>query len=465
MRRTLALVALALLTAAPSAELRAQGDPRRDARLLYVEGKFREADQLVDQAGPEVANDLAFRAQLADAATKFLKSKQGQERREGLEAAKRNWAVVANAEPANGAAVAGAVLAAKEIAELDLAKKNGEAARSQASWALALGEKAAAAGLTPETKAALAEAYGLRASTTRKVEQADQISSDYRKGAQMLEEASAGHAKASEWLAAAADLRFREAFFVHDSIPLETEKRDDEAIVAAAQLARRACEVQGAAEASYVLHIKALCAAHDWKVAADLGAPFMEPLKPAVDGLALQVPKGANWKRSGSDKDAATRDWELMLERSYDPNDSAVQIMLIGRPQGEAIGARTWADVEEGVATLYDKRKNGYSDVASESAPVLLGEKKKGGQVWFFQVAGTVAGSSRRNKSAEWVWPSATRKSTVWDLRVVDWRRTTSIEDPDIVAFVQSAIPPGLWPPGTAKPPEEPKGKKPPKKK
>lgn len=461
MRRTLLLTTALAALLAGSVSVRAQGDPKRDARLLYLEGKFQEADALVAQAGPDVANDLEFRAQLADAAAKSIKNKKGEEQRPALEAAKRNWAVVAGAAPENGAAVAGAVLAAKALAELDLASKKTQAAAAQATWALQLGEKAAAAGLSPETKAALGEAYGLRATTSRKVDEADRISADFRKGATMLEEAAAGHPKESAWLASAAELRLKEAQFLHDAIPLETEKRDDEAIAAAAALARRACEAKGADDATFVLHIRTLCAAHDWKVPGDFGAPFMVPLAPAYEGLTLMVPKGANWKRQEK-----TTEWDLVLERQYDTTDSAVQIMLTAYGTKSSIGAVTWHNVEEGVKTLHDRRKGGYEDVASETPPTLLDEKKKKGpNLWHFTLAGTVNGSSRRNKMAEWVWPSTTRKDTVWNLRIVDWRNSTSIEDPDIVAFVQSAIPPGLWPPGTAKP-EDPKGKKPaPKKK
>jgi hypothetical protein len=457
---TLSVAAGGLVTV--GSPLRADSDPKRDARLLYVEGKFRDGDNLLAQAGPDVVNDLELRGQLADAALKFLKNRTGEDRREGLEAVKRNWGAVAAAQPGNGAAISGAVLAAKGIAELDLAAKRPDAARLQATWALELGEKAAAEGLTPETKAALGEAYGLRASTTRKVDQIDQVMGDYRKGAGMLEQASAGHEKESVWLAAAAELRMKEAVFVHDSIPLETEKRDDEALVAAVGLAKRACEAKGAAGDAFVLHIRALCAARDWKVQGDLGQPFMTPLTPPWEKANLLVPKSAGWKRL--DK---TDEWDVIFERNYhDPaNDGAVQIMVTAHPEGEGVGVKTWSDLEEGVKVIYDRRKGGYSDVATDDAPTMLGPKKKGPQLWHFQLAGTVANSSRRNKMAEWFWPSQTKKSVVMNLRIIDWRPTTSIEDPDIVAFVQSAIPPGLWPPGQAAPAEDPKKKPAPKKK
>jgi hypothetical protein len=137
----------------------------------------------------------------------------------------------------------------------------------------------------------------------------------------------------------------------------------------------------------------------------------------------------------------------------------------MGRRKRDAAGAKTWADVDEAVATLFEKRKSSYADDAASSGPTLLGGKKKGPQVWFFEIAGLETASNRRNKMLEWIWVSTTRKDTVWNLKVVDWRRTVSPEDPDIVAFVQSALPPGLWPAGQPAPADDPKKKPPPKKK
>lgn len=460
MRRTIVLAAAALLlVAGPPASL-AEGDPRREARLLYSEGKFQEAEDLLRKAGLEADKDAELRSGLADAALIHVKSKTGEERRTGLEAAKRNYAAVVAIQPENGAALVGAVVAAKEIARLDIARKNSAGAAAQATWALALGEKAAVGAMTPEIRAALGEAYGIRAGSSRKVDEADRISADFRKGAQMLEEAAAGHANASAWLAAAADLRFREASFIHDSIPLPTEKRDDESIVAAAQLARRACESPNAQSETFALHIATLCAAKSWKVEADLGAPIMEPLAPALPGLALQVPKGVKWKRG-----EPTSEWQLVLERTYDSADGTVQIMVTSYSTKSAIGAKSWAaDMANAATTLFQRRRGGYDEVASESAPEMFGDKKKGPQVWTWSVAGVVTGSSRRNKQAEWVWIATAGKDVVWDVRIVDWRHSTSVDDPDLVEFVKSAVPPGTWPPGQPEA-EDPKGRKPPVKK
>lgn len=458
--RVCAFAVIAALCVAAPASLRAQDDPARDARLLYFEGKFREADDLLAKAPPEVQNNVDVRMQLAEAAQKFLKGKTGEERRGGLEAVKRSFGVVASAHPENGPAVAGAVLAARELADLDIARKQMDGARAQATWALQLGEKAAAAGLSPETKAALGAAYGLRAAVTRKVDLVDQISADYKKGAEMLEQAAQGHEREGEWLAAAARLRFDEGMFIHDSIPIPAEVRDDAAMTAAVALAKRACEAKGANDASYLFHIKTLCAAHEWKLPGDLGKPFMQPMTPAYEGLSLQVPKGGNWKRLPK-----TDEWDVILERNYDPSDSAVQLLVTRHPKGEGIGGKSWGQFDWAISTQYDARKAKYSDLVSDMAPTLLGDKKKGPQLWHFQLAGTVLNSDRRNRMAEWIWPSGGKADVIYELRVIDWRHATSIEDPDIVAFVQSAIPPGLWPPGTAAEPEDPKGKKPPKKK
>jgi hypothetical protein len=68
-------------------------------------------------------------------------------------------------------------------------------------------------------------------------------------------------------------------------------------------------------------------------------------------------------------------------------------------------------------------------------------------------------------KIAEWIWYGDAKKDFSWQLKIIDWRPVPDVEDPDIVAFVASAIGEGRWPPGSA-PKDEPKDpKKPPKKK
>jgi len=461
MRRTAAtfLVLAALGTFVSVGDAGAQSDPRQEARLLYHEGKFAEAERILEAAGADVANDPELRKQLADAADRSLRNKKGEERRGPLEAMKKCLGMVAEAQPTDGAAVTGAVLAAKELAELDLSKKQTEAAMAHATWAVKLGEKAAEAGLSPETKVALGEAYGLRASVTKKVDLADQIIADFRKGAQLLEEAAAGNDKESEWLSGAAALRLKEAIFVHDAIPLETEKRDDEAMTAALGLAKRACEAKGVADPQYEQHLKTLLVAHEWKFPGDWGLPFMKALTPPVQGLELQVPKGVSWPpEEGGD------DWELALHRQYDGETNAVQILLCGRDAKASFGTRQWSKIEDVVPLVFEARQGGFGEVTTKVEPVALGGDKKGkGAVWHFELGGIVANSTRPQKLAEWIWEAKTRKNTVWELKILDWRRPSAIDQPDIVAFVDSAIGEGLWPAGRT-PPEDPK-KKPPKKK
>jgi hypothetical protein len=457
MRRTLlALTATAALLAGGPVT-RAEGDPRAEARMLYFDGKFAEAETLLKEAGPEVANDAALRAQLAEAAQKFLRGKSGEDRRAALEAIKRNFAAVLDAKPGDGAALGGAITAAKELVDLDLAKRKVEAAAAQASWSIQLGEKAAAAGgLTPETKAALGVAHGVRASVSKKVDQIDQNLADFQKGARLLEEAAAGHEKESAWLGEAADLRLREATFVHDAIPLETEKRDDAALAAAITLARRACEAKDAADAQHWMHLRALTLALEWKLPGDHGRPFVKPLTPPVQGLELMVPKGVAWTREPGE-------WDLAMKRQYEGEVNGVQILLEARDAKSALGGRQWAQIAEVVPILFENRQGGFGEIQSEQKPVALGGDKKGkGAVWHFQIAGTVKDSTRTQRLAEWVWVSTTRKDAVWDLKVLDRRKPSSVEDPDLVAFVTSAIGPGLWPPSAVTADE---GKKKPGKK
>ena len=89
--------------------------------------------------------------------------------------------------------------------------------------------------------------------------------------------------------------------------------------------------------------------------------------------------------------------------------------------------------------------------------------------------AGAVALRRRRQErerahgeDPEWLWYGDAKKSFAWQMKVLDWRPVADVEEPDIVAFVSSAIGEGRWPPGSAAK-EDPKGgkdpKKPPKKK
>lgn len=459
-----ALLGAALLASGGPRASAAEADPT-DAVLLYYEGKFKEGDAILDKAGPEAANDPKLRMRLGESAMKYLRGKTGEDRRAGLEAAKRSYGVAVAAQPENGAALAGAIASARELAELDLAKFLWDAAKLQATWALELGEKAAAAGLSPESKAALGEAYGLRAFTTRKVDLVAQACADYAKGVAMLEEAAAGHAKESEWLAAAADLRLKQAGWVHDVIPVDTEVRDDEALTSAIGLARRACEAKGAADPVFFTHLRALTLAHGWGLKGDHGWPFMKPLQPAVEGLSLQVPRGVVWTKEEG------KDWAVALKRQYEGEPNGVQVLLKIEDPKSTFGGRQWQQIEDVVELLFDARKSGFGEVASEVAPVLLGADKKGkGGVWHFQVNGIVANTTRPQRLGEWVWASKGKKDVVYDMKLLDWRRPSSIEDPDLVMFVASAIGPGIWPAGKAPPaPAEEEtgkgGKKPPKKK
>lgn len=456
MRRTLLVLAAAAALAGGGPGAAADTDPRTEARLLYFDGKFAEADKLLADAGPEVAKDPVLRAQLAEVAQKFLRGKSGEDRRGGLEAIKRSWAAVLESRPGDGPALGGAIAAAKELVDLDLAQRKVDAAAAQATWAIQVGERATAAGaLTPETKAAIGVAHGVRASVSKKVDLLPQNLADFQKGAQLLEEAAKGHEKEAAWLGEAADLRLREATFVHDAIPLETEKRDDQALAAAVVLARRSCEAKGAADAQFWTHLRTLTVAHEWKLPGDHGRPFVKPVAPPVEGLELMVPKGVSWTREAGE-------WDLALKRQYEGEPNGVQILLEARDAKAALGGKQWAQIADIVPILFEIRQGGFGDIQSEQKPAALGGDKKGkGAVWHFQIAGTVKDSTRTQRLAEWVWVSTTRKDTVWDLKILDWRKPSSVEDPDLVAFVTSAIGPGLWPPGSAPPPEDTGKKKP----
>lgn len=459
MKRTLLFLTLAGFAAfAPVAHSRAQGDPRAEARLSYLEGKFREAEKLLEDAGADVSGDPDLRAQLADAAEKYLKGKTGDARISGLEAIQTCWAKVAEKKPDDPQALSKAIAAAKELGDLDVAAKRLDQAKNRASWAIVLAEKVGSSNATPDTKAALGDAYGMRASASKRPSTVDAACADFVKGATLLAEAAAGHPKECELLSRAAALRLEQARFVSDTIPIETEKRDDEAIVAAVELATRACVAANAPPAVFDTHLLVLHQARQWKLPTTTHKAFMQPLTPAIPGLSLQVPKGTLWKRS------QTEDWPLMFTRLFAGDTHSIQVMLKGWTFQQQFGGKSWQQVADVAQMRFEGQKNEFSEVLHETKPVNLGPKK-GPEIWHMQIGGMLASSKTPQRRGEWYWQG---KDVTWHLRILDLRRPSEIEDADIVGFVNGAIGGEYWPGGAKEAPEkDPKGKpaKPPKKK
>lgn len=446
----------AVVAPAPAA---AQGDVRKEARLLYVDGKFREAEDLLKAAGPDVAGDPELRAQLADAALKHLRNKAGEERRAGLDAARTCWGVVAKALPTDAAALTGALATARELAALDVAAKRADAAQAQLDWALGLVGATPVESLPPDAAISLAEVYAARAATRRKPDLAEKAWSDYDRAAAAFETTAARHANPADCLARAARARLDAARFLHDTIPLDTETRDEQAIAAALGLATRACETKGAADPVFGLHLQTLAIAHAWKVPGISRKVFLQPLVPPYQGLKLEIPRGGLWKTAPK-----TAEWDVILERKFEDDTSAVQVMITAREPKSLVGGRQWAQIDAAAQVRYESRKGQFTDGTTvDTPPARLGGKK--GDVSYFEVGGMLPELKRPQRLVEFVWPSTDPKDdVVWNLRVVDWRRPSSIDDPDVAAVVASAIGAGLWPPGQEPAAEPDPKRKPPKK-
>jgi hypothetical protein len=456
LRRALLALALPALVAAAagvaSSPTFAQDDPRKEARLLYLEGKFREAESILDKAGADVTSDKELRAQLAEIAKKALAKKTGEERRAGLEALVRCYTKITEAGDPQG--LEGAATAGRELADLDLAARKPEDALSRAKAILALAEKADLTKAGPEGKVAVGEAYAIRARATKKPDRVDAVVADFQAGAKLLLEAAAGHEKEGIWTARAASIRAEEATFVHDTIPLPAERRDEDALLAAIQLAQKACAMKGAVDATYDTHLLLLRKATEWEMKEVTSIPPMKPLMPAVEGLAVQIPQGSFWKRVGSN------DWTLHLERRFEGETNSVQLLVKFWGANEAYGGRKWSQVEEVTALRFEAAHGDYAEVASEQKPQRVGTSKKGPGTWMFQIGGMIAGN-RPQKRVEWYVPA---KDGTWQVKLIDWRRPSSVDDPDLRAIVASIVG-ATEPADDGKDAKDDKSKKPPTKK
>lgn len=453
----LAFAAAAWLAAPASA---GDEDPGVEARLLVIEGKFREADGVIERAPPEVQNDPVLRLALGEAALKFANSKTGEDKREALFSARQHFAKVVEVKPADGRAASGVLDTAKQLAQLDMDAKKSDDARAQAKFALEHAEKALAAGIaTPEFKTALGRMYGFRASFVKSMKDADQLVSDSSKAASLLADAaSAGGEQAGKILSEASAIQLRTANLVHEGIPKDDEKRDDDALASSIDLATKACNLPGATEDDFATHLDALRLAHSWgmKLAQ---RPFMTPLGPPIQGLKLELPRSGGWVRT------KPPDWDLSLERNlHDPkNDGTVQIMLKEWAVSELSLGKAWSDLAAVAPRRFEKYKEDQAEVGTVVEPVQLGGGKNSLELWHYEVGGKTK-NGRIQRIAEWIWFGDRKKDFVWQLKVIDWRPVPDVEDPDIVAFVTSAIGEGLWPPGAVAPKGKDDPKKPPPK-
>ncbi len=449
----------AWLLAAPAA---ADDDPARDARLAAIDGKFREADGIIEHAPPEVQNDPALRLFLGETALKFARTASGEEKRQALISAREHFAKVVEVKPAEGKAAAGVVEASGSLADLDKEAKRPDDERADTKFALEFGDKAlAAGGATPAFKLALGRMYGRHAGFLKSMKDVDALVAESTKAATLLAEASAGNEQAGKILSEASAIRLRVANLVHEGIPGESEKRDDEALAAAIDLATQACGLPGASDSDYLTHLDALRLAHAWgtKLAVK---PFMQPVAPALEGMKLEIPRAPGWVR-----DKPGQDWDLLYNRNLHEtkNDGSVQITLKKHAASEMALGKSWSALSDQASRQFEKvSKNDFKEVGSSVEPVLLTGARNGVECWHFEVAGTLP-TGRVLRDAEWIFPADKKKDSVWCLKVKDWRPVQDVQEPDIVAFVASAIGDGVWPPGSTQPTKPDPKNPPPKKK
>lgn len=458
--RALALGA-ALAAWALVSPLAAQEDPAKDARLAYLDGKFREGDGIIERAPPEVQNNPALRLALAEMAAKFARGKEGEEQRGALFSARQHFAKAVELKPDEPRAATGLLAVAHDLAELDKAARHPDDAKAQAKFALAAAEKALAAGVaTPEFKAALGRMYGFRASFAKSMKDVEQLVSDSVKSSTLLTEAAAaGGEGAGKMLSEASAVRLNEANLIHEGIPVETEKRDDEAMTIAIDLATQACKLATASENDYTTHLNALRLAHSWgqKLAQ---RPFMQALTPPLEGLKLMIPRAPGWTRA-----KPSPDWDLVLERNLHEtkNDGTMQVLLKKWGANDMTLGKQWKEFADVASRRRDKYKEDLAEVSSIVDPVQLGSGKNLSDVWHYEVAGKLK-SGRIERIGEWIFFGDKKKDTVWQLKIIDWRPVPDIEEPDVAAFVASAIGEGLWPAGATPPAPEPDPKGPKKK-
>jgi hypothetical protein len=461
MRRTVRCALVLALAGAFAAPVAAQDDASREARLLAEDGKFREADGVINRASAEVQNDLELRLWVGGKALKFAEGLAGEAQRDPLFIAKQQFVKSLELKPDDPRSGTGLLAACKELADLEMAGKKVEEARVEAKFALENAEKALAAGVaTQEFKLALGRMHAFRASLTKSMKDVELLASDSAKAAKLLAEGSAGNEKAGAILAEASAVRLRVASLIHEGIPVDGEKRDDEAMASALDLAKQACAIPNANENDFRAHFDVLRLMHRWGMKSK-EKPFMQAVAPGVGELKLQVPKARGWTRLKTDQ------YDVAYVRDLkDPADTnIVQVFLkLWKPSETMLGGK-WSDLKDMAERRHEKyAKEDMTDLQKDVAPVELGGAAKNApEIWHYEALGTQKGEKPHVVwISEFIFQPDKKKEDRFQLKLVDWRQAPDLLEPDIAAFVDSAIGEGRWPP------EKGKGgdtKKPPKKK
>jgi hypothetical protein len=424
----------AVLGAVPGA--RADEDPGRQARLLVADGKFEEADTVLDKADEAVRTDPELRWSLAQSALKWSKRKRGMDRVKGYEAARDHFAAVMKKQPDNGDAALGAVDAALELVSLWTEAKNGAMADQNRDWAIAAAEEAFAGGVeSQDLKGGVAELYASRAGRVATIDEIDKLSKDYRRAAELYIAAAAGSRREGELLGKAADCRLREAQFVRDKIPksVEEEVRDEEAIKAAVDLATKACQAKGANTASYSVQLRVLRLAAQWEV-KDLPEPFMEEYPRLVEGLKLQLPKSEGWKK------AKYEGWDLLLNRKFEGEDTKYVQLMIRRLHWDdsRFSGLSWADIEKVAERKHESEIENFEEEPLVNVEAVNLSGKDENDVWHYRIKGTKKG--RQLYQAEWFWKDPDKKNPItYNLKILDYDAPFGMEEPDVLKFIESA--------------------------
>jgi hypothetical protein len=437
----------------------ADEDPARDARLAAIDGHFREADGIIERAPPEVQNDADLRVFLGESALKFAHNASGEEKRQALLSARGHFAKVIEIRPAEGKAAAGVLQASGDLADLDKEARNFDDEKNETKFAIEFGSKALSGGVsTAAFKLALGRMYVRHVGFYKTMKDKDPLVAESAKAASLLAEAAVGSEQAGKILTEAAAVRLRAANLVHEGVPVESEKADDEALAAAIDLATQACNQPGAADGDYLGHLQALRLAHSWGMKLAV-KPFMQPVVPPIEGVKLEIPRAPGWTR-----EKPGEDWDLLFTRNLheEQNDGFVQIFLKKHAAGDMALGKPWGSISDQASRQFGKVKGDFKEPGAVVEPAQLK-----GEVWHFEASGNVPGNNandpthlRSLRDHEWIWYADKKKDSVWSMKVKDWRRVPDCAEPDIAAFVASAIGDGVWPPGAA--PAVPDPKKPP---
>jgi hypothetical protein len=448
---TLALATLACgVVAAALPDVAAAEDPRTEARLLTLDGKFEAANKVLEAAPEEVRNDPKLRFQLGDMALKWCKRQEKHAKVPGLIAAKNHFAEALEVDKADHEAALAALETGLDLVAVFVEAKQPTSALRHVDWCVKVGEDALANGSdTPDVRLAIASSRDQRAKLSHKINDFDRIVEDYDRSAELAVSCADTASKPADALSAAARTYLDLAAFIAEGRPIDEEVRDEAALLDALDVAARACELKGADEDQYTVHLLALIAIHRAQKEGskfdreDFGKPYMQELgkREGLQGLDLFIPKADGWKKLES-----SGDWDLIYDRKLEGDDTAARFMIVGYPFSEKFGGKSYDQIEKIAEMRFEgQTKDEFKDVTFSKEPeqIKVGKKKKGPEIWHHEIAGTLTGG-RSVRVGEWMMLRTKKEGITWRIRVVDYRNVPDLTEPDIVEFISRAF--GLSP-------------------